>query len=119
MTVTASIVKAGIARSYGVLASYLTIGNGYVDVGVVDTGAFKTVKFRFTATTNNLKVTILGSLDGGVTYPEDAEAEFTITAGTPVLKTITSYWTHLKAEVKPAGAGAHGTLATWWAGVSV
>jgi len=47
-----------------------------------------------------------------------ATAEFTVTVGTPTTNTITTYFTHLRIRVKPAGAGNNGTLATQWAAAS-
>jgi hypothetical protein len=63
----------------------------------------------FSATTKDLKVKILGSLDG-ITFSQTVEAEFTVTTSATVLKRITAYWPYLQIQVKPASAGQNGTL---------
>jgi hypothetical protein len=73
----------------------------------------------FTATTNNLLVKILGSLDEGVTFPVTVESEFSVAVGTPVLKYLSGYFNALKIQVKPAVAGAHGTLSVIGSGSSL
>lgn len=73
----------------------------------------------FTAATNNLLVKILGSLDEGVTFPVTVESEFSVAVGSPVLKTISTYYNSLKIQVKPAVAGVHGTLSVSSGGTSV
>jgi hypothetical protein len=73
----------------------------------------------FTATTNNLLVKILGSLDEGVTFPVTAESEFSVAVGTPVLKYLSGYFNALKIQVKPAVAGVHGTLSVIGGGSSI
>jgi len=73
----------------------------------------------FTAATNNLLVKILGSLDEGVTFPVTVESEFSVAVGTPVLKYLSGYFNALKIQVKPAVAGAHGTLSVIGGGSSL
>jgi len=63
----------------------------------------------FSATTKDLKVKILGSLDG-LTFSQTVEAEFTVTTSAIVEKRITAYWPYLQIQVKPAAAGQNGTL---------
>jgi len=63
----------------------------------------------FSATTKDLKVKILGSLDG-ITFSQTVEAEFTVTTSATVLKRITAYWPYMQIQVKPASAGQNGTL---------
>lgn len=100
------------------LANFLTTVNTLADAGVFAVRLFKTKHLVFQATTNNLKVVVLGSVDDGVTYPVTVEAEFAVNVGTPVTKTITGYYTHLKVQVKPAVADTHGTLTTQCAAAS-
>jgi len=73
----------------------------------------------FTTTTNNLLVKVLGSLDEGVTFPITVESEFSVAVGTPVLKYLSGYFNALKIQVKPAVAGAHGTLSVISGGSSL
>tara|TARA_Y100000310_G_C19982110_1_gene490275 strand:+ start:56 stop:385 length:330 start_codon:yes stop_codon:yes gene_type:complete len=103
--------------TWGTLASKLTTVDTYVDADPTALATYfaSTVQFGFTATTNDLKVKVLGSLDGGTTEPHTAIAEFTVSAATTVLKTLTTFYTHLKVQVKPAGAGSHGTLTSQYA----
>lgn len=63
----------------------------------------------FSATTNDLKVKIMGSLDG-ITFPQSVEAEFTVPTSAVVEKRMTTYWPYLQVQVKPAVAGQNGTL---------
>lgn len=100
------------------LANFLTTVNTLADAGVFAVRLFKTKHVVFQATTNNLLVVILGSVDDGVTYPVTVEAEFAVNVGTPVTKTVTGYYTNLKIQVKPAVADTHGTLATQCAAAS-
>ena len=102
-----------IAAEYGTLANKTTTVNTYADLDVWPAGHLKTKYMFFAATTNDLKVKILGSYDGGATYPITETAEFTLTAAAAATqKTVTNLYTHLKAQVKPAVNDTHGTLAT-------
>jgi len=103
---------------WGAYTSLLTTIDTYVDVGTTFTLFYKTVRFLFTAATNHLKIQILGSIDGGTTFTETAEAEFTLNAAASVSKTIIVPYTHMKVQVKPAAGGAHGTIATKYMGAS-
>ena len=107
-----------ILTEHDAFADLLTSVDIYADVGVWNSIFALTKHFHFIATTNDLLVQILGSLDGGLTYPIVVEAEFAVDPGTPVSKTITVYYSHLKVQVKPAVAATHGTLATQFAGAS-
>ena len=107
-----------ILTDFKALTSLLTDSNIYVDVDTWACRFFKTKHFRFTATTNDLKVKILASVDGGVTYPIEEVAEFTLVVATDQSKTVTTYYSNLKVQVKPAVNDAHGTLATRIAGAS-
>lgn len=107
-----------ILTEHDAFADLLTSADTYVDVGVWNSIFALTKHFHFIATTNDLLVKILGSLDGGATYPIVVVAEFAVDPGTPISKTITLYFSHLKVQVKPAIAAAHGTLATQFAGAS-
>ena len=109
-----------LISSWKALLSLLTSINTYVDVDVWKTTLLKTSHFRFSAATNDLDVKILGSIDGGVTYPFEVEAEFAVVTATPVAKLVanstTQYFTHVKVQVKPTVADTHGTLSTQVAG---
>lgn len=107
-----------ILTEYDAFADFLTSADTYADAGEWESIFAKTKHFHFIATTNDLLVQILGSLDGGATFPVVAGAEFAVDPGTPVSKTITVFFSHLKVQVKPAIAAAHGTLATQFAGAS-
>jgi len=101
------------------LPNYTSTGNGLVDVGVFPCFGFKTKQFAFTAATNAMKAVILGSLDGGATYPITLVAAFTVATGaTPTLQTVTTYVTHIKVQGQPNVGGAHGTMSTAWAGAN-
>jgi len=112
----AELARRTKIAEFSTLANKTTTVNTYVDVGAWDTFQFLTKHLRLTATTNNLLVQILASLDGGTTYDITAEAEFAVNVGTPVSKTISVFYTNLKVQVKPAVADVHGTLATKIAG---
>lgn len=103
---------------YGSLADYTTTGNDWADAGTWNVQALKTKALYFTATTKDLSVQILGSLNGGTTYPITVETSFAVATATPVKKQITDYYTNLKVQVKPAAEGQHGTLSTQLAGAS-
>ena len=107
-----------ILTYYGTLSDKLTTGNGYADVGIWDVVFFRTKHLYFVATGNNLVAQVLASMDGGATYDIIVEADIAVNVGTAVSKSYTTYWTDLKVQVKPAVAGAHGTLATKIAGAS-
>lgn len=72
----------------------------------------------FSATTKDLKVKILGSLDG-TTFSQTVEAEFTVTTSAIVEKRITAYWPYLQIQVKPAAAGQNGTLSVQAMGTTI
>lgn len=98
--------------TYGAFANKLTTVDTYADVGSLDCLLAKTKHFVFTATTNNLQVAVLGSIDGGATYPYTLETNIAVNAAATVTKTYTTPYTHLKVQVKPAVGGSHGTLAS-------
>lgn len=113
--------ESSIVTDFLTFTSILTAADTYVDVSpTVITQFLASRHFDFQAATNDLHVQILGSLDGGVTFPITVVAEFTITAGTPIQKIITAgeYYTDLKVQVKPAVAATHGTLTGQFAGAS-
>ena len=119
MAVTKALSLHGIHSQYGTLPNLLTTINTLVDVGIVVTALLRTKHFQFNATTNSLTVAILGSVDGGVTFPITVAAEFPVATGaTPVMKVDTTFYTHLKVQVRPTVGGSHGTLTTKWAGAS-
>ncbi|MBW2084441.1 MAG: hypothetical protein JRI54_00195 [Deltaproteobacteria bacterium] len=103
---------------YDSFDDYTTTGNDYADAGAWDTMILKTKTFLFATTTNDLTVKVLGSMDGGATYPYTAVSEFSVTTAAAVTKEVTSYYTNLKVQVKPAIADQHGTLSTQYAGTS-
>ena len=106
------LVKERIIASYGDFADYTTTGSGFATVGSIDTRLYKTKNFYFVATSNDLSVQILASVDGGVTYPIVAESEFDVTTSTPVSKLLTVYYTNNRVQVKPKSGGPNGTLST-------
>ncbi len=112
-----SQVLRGAVSEYGSLANKLS-ADTYDDAGSWSTLFLKTKRFQFDAATNNLHVRILGSLDGGATYPITVEAEFTVTVGTTSVKTSTDWYTNLKVQVKAASGGSQGTLSTKFGGSS-
>ena len=73
---------------------------------------------RFSAADNNLKVKVMGSIDG-TNFTETVEAEFSVTTATPVTKRILPYWPYLQVQVKPAVAAQHGTLSILAIGTSI
>jgi hypothetical protein len=108
----------------------LTTANGFVNVPVhwpYDGGevinfwpvrSLKSKTFWFVATSHDLSVKILGSLDGGDTFPVTAEAAFTVAVGAVVVKSIGNDYTALKIQVKPAVDDVHGTLSVTAHGTS-
>jgi hypothetical protein len=88
------------------------------DVGVLAVDVLRTKYLTFTAATNTLSVQILGSQDGGLTYPTTVEAAFDVTVAAQVLKTSTTFYTHLKVQVAPKVGGVHGTLTVMFKGSS-
>ena len=73
---------------------------------------------RFSAADNNLKVKVMGSIDG-TNFTETVEAEFSVTTATPVTKRILAYWPYLQVQVKPAVAAQHGTLSILAIGTAI
>ena len=73
---------------------------------------------RFSAADNNLKVKVMGSIDG-TNFTETVEAEFSVTTTTPVTKRILAYWPYLQVQVKPAVAAQHGTLSILAIGTAI
>jgi hypothetical protein len=114
------------------VSDYTTTGNSYVDVPFTKEGSTDTrvywdawhlagVKIlHFFATTKDLKVQILGSIDG-TNFDTTLVAEFTLTAGssTPVEKRIVAYWPYIKVQVKPSSSDQHGTLSVRAIGTTV
>ena len=96
----------------------LTSVNTLVDVGVFSCRTLRSKNLSFSAATNTLVAKVLGSVNGGVTFPIEVEAEFDVTVAAPVVKTSTTYYTHLKIQVKPKVAVTHGTLTVYADGAS-
>ena len=109
----------GIFVDVPTIANKTTTEDSYVTVYSWDTEFLLGKVFRFSATTNTLKVKILGSLDGGLTYPETAEAEFVVTTSTPVVKRISDYYSALRVQVAPNVSLTNGTLTTTAIGSSM
>jgi len=124
-------ILAGVAVDHSTWDDKLTTSDDYVDVlchwpyssspssSYWNCECLGGKTLYFTATTNNLLVKILGSLDEGVTFPITVESEFSVAVGTPVLKPIGVYFNALKIQVKPAVAGVHGTLSVIGSGSSL
>lgn len=91
-----------------------TSTNAYVDVGALDCSAYRTKHFVFVGATNTMSVQILGSIDGGTTYPFTVEAAFDVAASATVTKTVTTAYTHLKPQVKSKVNDVHGVLSSKW-----
>jgi hypothetical protein len=110
---------------------FTTVSNGYNNVPVhwpndnstaiqfwtCDNLVTKTLYFK--ATTRDLQVRILGSLDRGLTFPITVEAEFNVLVATPVRKDINEDYHALKIQVKPLVDGAYGVLSTSGGGSSL
>ena len=109
MAVTLKVFRSLILGS-GTLGPVTTVLDTLVDVGDFDSKSLRTKHFTFTAVTNTLRALILGSYDGGLTYPATVEAEFDVTAASQVVKTNTDFYTNIKVQVKPKVAATHGTL---------
>jgi hypothetical protein len=88
------------------------------DVATVPCDVLVTKHLTFKAVTNTLVAKVLGSQDGGLTFPTQVEAEFDVTTAAQVLKTVTAFYTHLKVQVKPKVAATHGTLTVYVKGAS-
>ena len=102
--------RGAVVLGSAVLTPKTTTIDTLVDVGTVAVAPLRTKHFTFAAATNTLRAIILGSVDGGLTYPATVEAEFDVTAAAKVVKTSTDFYTHLKVQTKPKVGGAHGTL---------
>lgn len=102
----------------GALDAYTTEGNAYADVGTWDVGHFGTKRMRFSSVDNDINVQILGSFDGGITYPITVVSEFAVATDTPVVQTITDLYTDLKVQADPDVDDQHGTLSTEYVGWS-
>lgn len=109
---------SGVQADYGTFPNLLTSINTVVDVGVLECLLMRTKHFVFVGATETLSVSILGSINGGVTYPFTVEAAFDVAAAATVTKTCTTFYTNLKVCVLPKVGGAHGTLATSWGAAS-
>ncbi len=104
--------KTSLMSQWGSLTSKLSTNN-YVDISPIwHVSFFRTKMLRFTATTNNLLVNVLGSIDGGLTFTEAVESDISVTTAAVVSKTYTTPYTHLKVQLKAASGGSQGTLAT-------
>lgn len=114
------------------ISDYTTVGNDYADVPFTKEGSTDTrvywdawhlagVKIlHFFATAKDLKVQILGSLDG-TNFDTTLVAEFALTAGSssPVEKRIVAYWPYIKVQAKPSTSSQHGTLSVRAIGTTV
>lgn len=98
--------------------AFTTTVNTYADVGVLPCRLYRTKHVKLSVTTQNLHIKILGSFDGGVTYPVEETAETQVNAGATTLVAITDYYTHMKVQTKPVVADTHGTLNVQMAGAS-
>jgi len=112
------LIKEHIISGYGEFADFTTTGSDYATVGSFDTRLYKTKNFYFTAAGHDLSVQILASVDGGVTYPITAESEFDVTTATPIFKSVSTYYSHIRVQAKPKSDGSNGTLSVNFACVS-
>lgn len=109
------LIDRQVGGSYGAFANKTTTVNVWADVGALDCLRARTKHFVFVGATNTVSVQILGSIDGGTTYPFTVEASFDVAAAATVTKTVTTFYTNLKVQVDPKVDNVHGTLATNWA----
>ena len=112
------IIQAPIVAEWDELDDHTTTSNDWAAVGTWRCVAYRTKHLSFAAADNDLNVRVVGSLDGGETFPLTAETSFAVTAGTTETKTITTAYTDLRVEVDPAVDGAHGTLSVKYFGAS-
>lgn len=110
---TYRLSKNDVAQT-GVFANLTTTVNTFVDVGTLVCAMYKTKRFVFLGATQTLSVKILGSIDGGATYPYTEVAAFDVAAAATVPQTFTTFYSHVKVQVQPKVAGVHGTLTTNW-----
>jgi hypothetical protein len=89
--------------------AYTTVADTYATVYTWSTRFVTNETMDFTAATKDLTVKVLGSLDG-TTFGHDAVAEFNVTAGSTVSKTLGTYYPYLRIQVKPSSSGQNGTL---------
>lgn len=113
------ISPIGHLAQWNSLPNFTTTVNTMATVGNWHCPLLRTKRLRFTASTNNLTVQILGSFDGGATFPITVVTAFAVNVGTPVVQTITDWYSDLQVQVQPAVAGNHGTLATQYGGATI
>lgn len=102
------------ADSVGLIRSQVL---GYWDT--IYLAGIKILKFK--AADNDLKVKVLGSIDGETFDPDDdpIEDEFEVTTEKPIIKRIQAYWLGLQIQVKPATSGQNGTLSAQAVGIGI
>lgn len=109
--------RGAVVLGYDTL-THTTIADPLADMDVLPCDVLQTKHLTFKATTNTLVAKIIGSQDGGLTYPTQVEAEFDVTVASQVLKTVTAFYTHLKVQVKPKVAATNGILTVYVHGAS-
>lgn len=103
------------AVSYGNMTYSNNGNNAFTDVGnALNTIHSKTVKFYVTAANNSMDFQILGSLNGGNSYPIAATSSITVAAGANNSQTLTTPFTNLKIQGKPTTGGQNGVLTVQW-----
>lgn len=106
--------EQNLAAEFGSFADLTTTANTFVDVGSLGCTFYVTKAFVFVGATNTLSVKILGSIDGGATFPFEEVAAFDVASGATVTKTFTTPYTNVKVQVQPKVAASHGKLTTNW-----
>ena len=108
--ITVKVSTPGVLVSTPTIPNKTTTVNTYVDAYVWDTAFLNKFVIKCAAATNNLKIKILGSIDGGATFSEDVVAETTVNASAVLVTKVTDYYSAIKVQVKPAAENTHGTL---------
>ncbi len=93
-----------------------TSGTAYADVGSWTVPYFRSKIFTFSATGFNVKINVLGSRDGGTSFPAAVESAIAVNVGTDVEKVCTDPYTNLKVQVLDNSTAGHGVLATRYFG---
>lgn len=105
----------------GVIADELAIDptvstNAFAEVADWDTPMLKTKRVEILVGGNPVAIRIMGSLNGGLTFPYTIQGSASVAAGSAY--TITDYYTAISVEIASATNNQHGTATITCSGVS-
>ena len=111
-----TLVRGGVVSDTNRLDPVLTTSNAFTSIFNWPTALLKTKRVELTVTGNPVALRLMGSLDGGASFPHTVQGSVSVTGSTAI--TVTDYYNAIEVAIAPATPNSHGTATVACAGVS-